>query len=251
MRRWLRGLLALPLAVPVTGCAQSAGSAAEPTLTVLAASSLSGVLDPLSAALRLRHPGLTIRLVYAGSPSLVAQVRSGAPADVLITASAESLAPLASAGLVGKPTTIAHNTVVLIVPTANPGHVDALGDLSDRRLRVALCDPAVPCGWAAQRTLDAARVIAAPDTLAPDVKTVLRLVATGEADAGLVYASDARIAVGGVRVVPLPPGSAASTSYPAAVVTASEHQDLGREYVALLTEPAGRAALLAAGFGSP
>lgn len=251
MRRRLRALLALPLALPAAGCAPSASSPAKPTLTVLAASSLAGVLDPLSATLRARHPGLTIRLVYAGSPSLVAQVRSGAPADVLITASAESLAPLANADLVGSPTTVAHNTVVLVVPAANPGRVDALADLAERGLRVALCDPSVPCGSAAQRTLDAARVVAAPDTLAPDVKTVLRLVTTGEADAGLVYASDARAAASRVQLVPLPPGSAASTAYRAAVVTASKQQDLGREYVALLTEPAGRATLLAAGFGLP
>jgi len=147
--------------------------------------------------------------------------------------------------------TIASNAAVLIVPTDNPGQVDALSDLANPRLRVALCDPSVPCGAAAQRTLAAAHVTAAPDTLAPDVKTVLRLVTTGEADAGIVYASDALGAQSQVREVALPPGTAARTDYPAAVVTASARGDLAREYVALLAGPRGQAALHAAGFGPP
>lgn len=247
----LRGLLALPLALTsVSGCGGS-NTARVPTLTVLAASSLTGVLDTLTAALTATHPGLRVRLVYAGSPSLVAQIRAGAPADVIVTASESSLAPLVSADLVGSPTTIATNAVVLVVPAANPGHVDALSDLADARLRIALCDPAVPCGIAAQRTLDAAHVTASPDTLAPDVKTVLRLVTTGEADAGIVYASDALAARTKVREVPLPPGTAARTRYPAAVVSASSRGDLAREYVALLAGPRGQEALRAAGFGPP
>lgn len=252
MIRRLPRLLALPLALAaLSGCLGSTAANSAPTLTVLAAASLTGVLDPLTADLAAAHPGLTVRFVYAGSPTLVAQVRSGAPADVLITASESSLAPLVRADLVGPPTTIARNAVVLIVPATNPGRVESLRDLADVRLRIALCDPAVPCGAAAQASLAAAGVRAAPDTLAPDVKTVLRLVSTREADAGIVYATDAREAGRQVRVLPLPPGTAASTSYPAAVLTSSSRAELAREYVALLAGPRGQAALRAAGFSPP
>ena len=252
MTRRLRGLLALPLALALTSaCSGSSPGHVEPTLTVLAASSLDGVLDPLSATLRARYPQLTIRLVYAGTPSLVGPVRSGAPADVLVTASTAALDPLLAKGLVQDPTAVATNHVVLVVPAGNPGHVTSAADLARARLRVALCDPSVPCGQAAERTLAAAHVRADPDTLAPDVKTVLRLVTTGEADAGIVYATDARAAGRRVQVVALPAGTAASTSYAAAVVTSTYRADLAREYVALLAGAQGQQALRAAGFGPP
>jgi molybdate transport system substrate-binding protein len=250
----LRALPRLALTLLVAGstaACSSGGSSPAPTLTVLAAASLSGVLEPLQAELRKSHPGVRIRLSYGGSPSLVAQVRGGAPADVLITASPSSIQPLVTARLVSTPTTVATNTVVLVVPASNPGGVRSVADLARRPLRVALCDPSVPCGAAAAATLTSAGVTAAPDTLAPDVKTVLRLVSTGEADVGMVYVTDARAAGAAVRTLPLPEGTAASTSYPAAVVTASKQQSLAREYVALLLSPTGRAALAAAGFGAP
>jgi molybdate transport system substrate-binding protein len=217
---------------------------------VLAASSLSGVLEPLQTSLARAHPGVRVRLSYAGSPSLVAQVRGGAPADVIITASTGSIAPLVRDHLVLAPATIATNSVVLIVP-AKSGPVRGIADLARENLRIALCDPSVPCGVAAAATLNAAHVRAAPDTLAPDVKTVLRLVTSGEADAGIVYATDAQAAGGRVRVLELPAGTAASTSYPAAVVAGSKQKDLAGEYVDLLLGAAGQSALRSAGFGPP
>ncbi|MDX6275603.1 MAG: molybdate transport system substrate-binding protein [Frankiales bacterium] len=243
-------LLVIGLALlAATACTDSPDS--KQTLTVLAASSLSGVLEPLGTELARSHRGLKVRVSYAGSPALVAQVRGGAPADVIVTASPKSLAPLVTAGLVGSPRTIASNTAVLVVPPSNPGSVRGLADLAQHRLRIALCDPSVPCGSVAQQTLTAAHVTADPDTLAPDVKTVLRLVETGEADAGIVYRSDLVGAGARVREVPLPDGAAASTSYPAAVVTASKRKDLASEYVDLLLGQSGRTALTRAGFALP
>ena len=250
----LRRLLAVAcIALSASGLTACSGhdSAGAPTLTVLAAASLSGVLDPLEAELAKDHPGVRVRISYAGSPALVAQVRAGAPADVVITASPGSVAPLVRDELLATPVTIATNHAAVIVPTSNPGQVQSIADLARSALRVALCDPAVPCGAVAQKTLDNAGVKSAPDTLAPDVKTVLRLVQTGEADAGIVYVTDARAAAEKVRVIELPPGVAASTSYPACVVTSSKQKVLAREYIALLTDTSGRQLLHAAGFGTP
>src|SRR3954469_12398446 len=112
MHRRRRLLAALTL----LGCAACSSGSSDRTLTVLAASSLTGVLDPLGSDFSRAHPGVHVRVSYAGSPTLLAQVRAGAPADVVITASAASLAPLVTDHVVQAPTVIATNAVVLITP---------------------------------------------------------------------------------------------------------------------------------------
>lgn len=244
--------LAVALTVAVGGCGGSgssrAGSApgggsSGPALVLLAASSLTGVLDGLQV------DGGAVRVTYAGSPALVAQVRGGAPADVLVTASEATLRPLIAQRLVLPPTLVARNRLALVVPAANPAGIRSVRDLARKGLRVAECDPSVPCGAAAVKTLRSDGVSVRPATLVPDVKAVLRAVAGGEADAGLVYETDARSAGQAVRSLPLP--SAATTAYPAAVVAASRHREAAERLIALLRGPDLRARLTAAGFQPP
>ena len=116
---------------------------------------------------------------------------------------------------------------------------------------MALCDPAVPCGSAALQLLDSAGVIAAADTLEQDVRAVLTRVELGEADAGLVYATDADAAGSAVEVIAVPEAREVVNSYPIAVLTAAPNPDAARAFVGFVLSGAGQRLLADAGFMAP
>ncbi|WP_336922496.1 molybdate ABC transporter substrate-binding protein [Aquipuribacter sp. SD81] len=226
----------------------------DTTLVVLAAASLSDVLPDVGRTFEEQHPGTTVTFSFAGSSGLVQQVLAGAPADVLVTASAQTMARAVDAGAVaGEPVVVATNHLVLAVPAGNPAGVDGLADLAADDLLVALCAEQVPCGAAAERVLDAAGVTAAPDTLEQDVRAVLSRLRLGEVDAGLVYATDVAAADGAVESLPLPADlqDAAATDYPAAVLAGAAEPAAAGELVDLLASATGAAALRRAGFEVP
>src|SRR5947209_8163912 len=114
-------------------------------------------------------------------------MRAGAPADVVATADEESMAKLVSAGLVEPPRDFAKNKLQVVVARGDPRAINGLADLARSTLKVVLADPSVPAGKYARQVLDAAHVTVKPVSLELDVKSVLRKVAAGEADAGIVY----------------------------------------------------------------
>ena len=206
-----RVLVGLALAaLTLTGCG-SAPAAGEDRLVVLAAASLSDVLTELAAEHERSHPGTEVVTSFGGSSALAQQVVAGAPADVLVAASPSAVQVVLDAGAaVGEPVVVARNRLQIAVPAGNPGRVRALADLARPELAVALCAVQVPCGAAAERTLAAAGVQAAPDTLEQDVRAVLAKVRLGEVDAGLVYRTDVLAAGDEVEGLPLPPGADAA-----------------------------------------
>ena len=173
-----RLLLVVALTVALTvGCG---GGGKQ--LTVFAASSLTDVLTDLAGAHRPAG-GPDIVKVFGGSNHLAAQLRDGAPADVFVTADADLIAGLA---IVGSPAPVASNYLVAAVPTDNPGGVTASTDLTRGDLRLAVCAAGVPCGNAT-----AGRFGDLPaDTEEPSVRAVLSRLILGEADLGVVYATD-------------------------------------------------------------
>lgn len=222
------------------------------TLTVLAAASLTEAFEDLADRLAERYPDLEIVYSFGPSSGLAQQVLAGAPADVLVTADTETMDAVVEAGATdGAPRVIARNTMTLVTPPDDPGRVSGLADLARRDLRVAICEPQVPCGSAAQTLLAEAGVDAAPDTLATDVKDALSLVTLGEVDAALVYQTDT-VAVGGaVRVVAVAQTESVVNDYPAVVLADARNLEAARAFVDALTSELGRSALTAAGFVDP
>jgi molybdate transport system substrate-binding protein len=179
----------------------------------------------------------------------VEQVLAGAPADVLATADTVTMAKAADAGLLdGDATVFAGNMPALVVPADNPGRVSGLADLERADLRIAICEPHVPCGAAAQQLLAQAGVEAAPDTLATDVKEALALVTLGEVDAALVFHTDAVAAGDAVEVVPVTEAEPVVNDYALAVLDRAAHPVAARVVVEAVTAEMGRDVLADAGF---
>ena len=151
-----------------------------------------------------------LRFSFAGSQALVAQLKQGAPADVLATADTASMT---ASGLSGS-RVFARNRLAIITAPGNPKHVTTLGDLADKSLRVVLAGPTVPVGKAANKALAAAHVVVKPVSLEQDVKGVVTKVRLGEADAGIAYVTDVKATDGAVDGTDLP---GISNSYPVAV----------------------------------
>ncbi|WP_019145960.1 molybdate ABC transporter substrate-binding protein [Aeromicrobium massiliense] len=243
MRRALAVVLALGL---VAGC--SGGDAGRRTVTVLAAASLTEPFTALAERLEEQDPGLDVRLSFAGSADLVAQVEAGAPADVLATADEASMARVPADLLDGEPVTFATNRLQVVVPPGNPGRVRTAADLA--RVDTVLCARAVPCGALAHALLDDLGVRVRPVSEEQSVKDVLGKVASGEADAGLVYVSDARAAGDRVETVDVEGSEAHLNRYRLAALAGGD-AEVARRWLDLVSSGEGRAVLRDAGLGAP
>jgi molybdate transport system substrate-binding protein len=233
------------------GATQSA-DAATGTVTVLAAASLTEAFEELGAELTERHPGLDIVYSFGPSSSLAQQAVAGAPADILVTADTATMNMAVEADTVsGTPVVIARNTLTLVTPADNPGDVQSLDDLARDDLRIAFCEPQVPCGSIAQRVLRDAGVTAVPDTLTTDVKDALALVTLGEIDAALVYRTDAIAAGNAVRTVEIDTSTEVFNEYPAVVLSQTPNPAAADAVMDAITGELGRSVLDAAGFIEP
>lgn len=221
------------------------------TLTVLAAASLRGPFAALETTFESAHPGVAVRLSFGGSSDLADQIEAGAPADVVATADEPTMARLTDAGLVATPTVFATNVLTTVVPTGNPAGVESLADLARHDVDVVLCAPEVPCGRAAAAVTERAGVTPHTVSEEPSVTDVLAKIALGEADAGLVYVTDAATEPDDVETVPTPEAAEVVNRYPVAVLSDPAAPDLAEEWVALVTGAEGRAVLSEAGFGTP
>ncbi|HUM09788.1 MAG TPA: molybdate ABC transporter substrate-binding protein [Myxococcaceae bacterium] len=253
-------LVAVLLLAGWSARAGDGGGAEETTLTVFAAASLRDAFGRLGETFERAHPRAQVRFNFAGSQELRTQIEHGAPADVFASADTRHMDAARSAGLVGAPTLLATNTPVIVVPAGNPGGVQSLADLAKVK-RLVLGAPEVPIGAYTVQILERARALFGADFPARvqarvvsrelNVRQVLTKVVLGEADAGLVYRTDARSAADRVRVVEIPPEVNVVAEYPVAVVTRAPHPDLARQWISLVTGPEGQAVLVKAGFGSP
>jgi molybdate transport system substrate-binding protein len=243
----VRLLAALTGALLVLGaCSGAVGAAPTDGPVVLAASSLTQVLP-------LIEPDL--RASFGGSNQLAQQIRQGAPFDVYLSASPTYTQSLYKAGLVRKPIPFATNTLVLIVPRANPAGIRRVADL-DRvaKVRLVVAGAQVPIGLYTRKVLkrlDLLRVLRKTVSQEPDVKGVVAKVALGEADAGFVYATDARAVATKVRIIPIPARAQPRVLYELAIATAPPRLEAAQAFTIAVLGPAGRRALKAAGFGVP
>ncbi len=271
-----RTLGAALLLAALTGCAgASPGDADDPggpgsdpgpaagdtQLTVLAAASLTETFTALASRYEEQHPGVDVRLAFDSSATLATQVLQGAPADVLATADTTTMDSAADA-LASTPQVVASNTMVLVTPADNPAGLTGFADIADGAdgggggggadgdVTWVACVETAPCGRVWAELADLNDVTSRPASLEVDVKSVLAKVTSGEADAGVVYATDAVAAGDRVRTFPVPGSADVVTRYPVAAVAGGE-TDLAASFIALVTSAEGRRVLADAGFGPP
>jgi len=137
------------------------------------------------------------------------------------------------------------------VPPSNPAKVTSVNDLAKSSVKVALCQPQVPCGVVAAQVFKNTGITVKPVTLQPDVKSVLTQVELGNVDAGVVYVTDVKAAGTKVTAVPISASDNASTTYPIATISSSKNQSIAQAFVAYVLSPQGQAVLSAAGFQGP
>jgi molybdate transport system substrate-binding protein len=248
------------LALALTGCAPSNASdtdqptatGLEPqTLSVYAAASLTGAFDELATLLEHENPAVDVQITYDGSSTLATQIAAGAPADVFASADQKNMQPLADDALVGPATVFAGNTLRIAVAPGNPLMIDTLDDLDRPGVITVLCAAQVPCGAASVTLLANAGVTLTPASEEQNVTAVVTKIASGEADAGLVYTTD--IAANPGRIAGVTPAGADAVvgHYPIAVVADSAHAEVAQAFVDLVLSSAGQSVLAAHGFLAP
>jgi molybdate transport system substrate-binding protein len=253
-------VLALTL---ISGCGSSdkaPASSSAPTMTaeagghiiVFAAASLKKTFTDIGEQFKTENPGSSVEFSFAGSSDLVTQLTQGAPADVFASADTKNMDKAAQAGLLaGDPVNFASNTLTIAVAPGNPKKIASFKDLTQQGLNVVVCAPQVPCGSATQKVEQATGVTLNPVSEESSVSDVLNKVTTGQADAGVVYVTDAIGAGDKVAAVALPEAAGAVNTYPIATLKGSKNPELTRKFVELVTGEAGQKVLNAAGFAKP
>ncbi|MBA8826720.1 molybdate transport system substrate-binding protein [Saccharopolyspora lacisalsi] len=248
--RFLVGGLVLLLAV-LTGCGQ-AGNQGRKELTVLAAASLMESFREIRDAFVAEHPDVGIDFDFQGSSLLAEQIRQGRPADVYASADARTMRKVVRSGrAAGDSKTFATNRLTIVVPPDNPAGVTSFADLAGPGEKVVTCAPQVPCGAATERVERVAGVRLSPVSEETDVKDVLNKVVAGEADAGLVYVTDAHAAGEQVRSIDFPASHEVLNTYPVVSLEDAADPELATEFMAFVRGPKGREILAEYGFGAP
>lgn len=233
----------------VAGCGGPGGGE---TLTVSAAASLTDTFTELETRFEAAHPGVEVRLNFAGSSDLAAQIVSGAPAGVFASADTAQMRQVVDAGLAaGEPRVFATNRLQIAVRPGNPEGIRGFADLTRPGLTTVVCAPQVPCGAATTRIEESTGVVLTPVSEEPDVRSVLSKVASGEADAGLVYVTDVASAGDEVDGVDVPEADTARNGYSITTIAGAEHPETAAAFVDLVRSAEGAAVFEAAGFGAP
>jgi len=249
----------LPTILISCGADLRAGASQPQTLTVFAAASLADAFAEIELAFAAANPGVEVVFSFSGSQMLSRQIETGASVDVFASASVEEMDALVGAGLVAPqaPSVFLTNQLAVILPASNPAGLHALRDLARPGLKLVLAAEDVPIGGYTRRALELMnraygadfnlRVLANVVSNEDNVKQVVAKVLLGEADAGIVYSSDA-VATAGLRTIEIPPDLNLVAEYPIAVLSNSAHAALAQRFVDYALSPAGQAILQKWGF---
>lgn len=235
--------------VGLWGC----GEPQAPTVLVLASASTADAVEEIAAAYSLKH-SVEIRVSAGGSNALARQIEAGIAADVFVSASEEWGAFVEAKGRVRARTDLLSNRLVLIVPKGNPAGVHAPSDLLRPEVRfVALAGEKVPAGVYAGQALAAGgtfdQLVAAKRIVrGQDVRAALGYVERGEAQAGVVYATDARVGAGVESVYTFPESSHPPIVYPALLLRSSPVDGPGERFYEALQGAEARAVFERRGF---
>ncbi len=249
-----------------TSASQSVGgitAGSTTVLTIFGAASLRDVLDAVASAYGSSHPWISIATSTDSSAALETQIEQGAPADVFLSADTANPQKLFSAGLAaGQPVTFAANSLAIVVPASNPAAIVTPADLAHSGVKIVAAEDSVPISAYASRLIaNLAKLPGYPADFAAaytrnvvsreaNVAAVASKVALGEADAGIVYATDAR-ATKRVATIPVPAQANVSALYAGVAVKTSHHLTDAQAFLSWLAGPNGQAVLQQFGFLAP
>lgn len=239
------------------GCSPNSSPSAAPapgarTLVVFAAASLKPAFTRIGAQFTTDHPGVDVDFDFAGSSELATRLMQGASADVFASADTAQMEKVAQAGLLSAdPMNFAANTLVIVAAAGNPKKIGSFADLTKPGLGVVVCQQPVPCGSATARIEDATGIRLDPVSEELSVTDVLNKVTTGQADAGLVYVTDARSAGDKVATVEFPEAADVINVYPIGLLAKAAQPTLAQQFAAFVTAETGQRILAHSGFAKP
>jgi len=257
----MKRLIALLSLVTLVGLVGSAPAHAAATkkaklsgsITVSAAASLTEAFTKMGTDFQKVNKGTTVTFNFAASSTLAQQIQGGAPADVFASADGANMQKLVTGGQVtADPIDFASNLLTIVVKPGNPKNVKTVSDLANVGV-LSLCASTVPCGkYAAQMfSQDGVTIPQDKVTLGQDVKATLSAVSNGDADAGIVYVSDAKSAGKTVQQIKIPASLNVLAVYPIAPVASSQNDSVANAWVKYVTSPAGQKTLKSFGFLPP
>jgi molybdate transport system substrate-binding protein len=228
---------------------RSSGAASSGEIKVFAAASLTAAFTRIGEQFTAANGGTKVTFNLAGSQALTTQIQQSAPADVFASADIPNMDKVKD--LVGTPQNFASNQLQIVVEKGNPKGVQGLDDLANADLKVVLAAPEVPAGKYAAEALGKADATVKPVSQEDNVKAVVTKVSLGEADAGIVYATD--VTAGGDKVegVAIPEELNVLATYPIATVKASQAQDQAQAFMDLVLSAEGQQVLKEYGFLPP
>ena len=231
--------------------AGASGGAGKATgkVTVLAAASLQKAFEEIEKTVEKDNPGLDVTFDFQGSQDLVASLAGGDSADVLATANNSTMKTAADQKLVGSQTEFATNVLTLIVPKGNPKKITGL-DSSLDGANLVICAPEVPCGEATKKLAQAQGITLKPVSEEQKVTDVRGKVESGEADAGIVYTTDAAAAKDKADKIDIPDGGVVN-HYPIAPTAKPENPAGAQVFIDAVTGKTGQEILAKHGFGKP
>ena len=261
-RIWVTsGVMPLVLVTNLSACypktpsashSSSPGQSSAQSIVVFAAAPLKVTFTLLAGQFQADNPGASVNFDFAGSSELATRLTSGATADIFASTDSAQMDTVAKAGLTETdPVNFASDTLVIVTPPGNPKQIHSFADLRKPGLNVVVCGEPAPCGAATQRIEDNTGVHLNPVSEEPAVSDVLTKVTNGEADAGLVYVTDAHNAGNRVTTVKFAESAGAANVYPIAVLKHASQPALAQKFIDLVTGTTGQKVLNQAGFGGP
>ena len=249
----------------ISGCASAGAPSTVPearTLTVFAAASLTEAFTEIGANFDTANQGVTTTFNFAGSQALRTQIEEGAPADVFASANQTEMDALITSAHVagGTPQVFLTNELVVIMPADNPAGLESLESLAKSGVKIVIAAEEVPVGRYARQALESmngrfgsdfsSTVLANVVSNEDNVRQVVTKVQLGEADAGIVYTSDA-VAAPDLQTIEIPAELNVIAQYPIAALTESANAELSEAFIAYVLSADGQAILEKWGFAPP
>ena len=245
-------IVALVPLIFLAACSSSSESQQQTTLNVYAASSLATPFAYAGLAYEKEHPDVKVQFNLGASSDLARFVQEGAPADVFASADITNMNKVESQDLLDSQSFIFATTYLeIIVEKGNPLNISSLQDLTDPDLIFVTTNPEVPIGKYTTEVLEKAGIAIAPDSLESNVKGIMLKVASGEADAGIVYHSEVIASDGQVQGVKIPTEFNIVAEFPIGIIKNSANKKEAQRFIDYLLSPEGQSLLTQYGFQTP